>query len=185
MADGKVFAGLGNGTVADLTDKGSTYVHPATKQCNYTYTHPSAKQCSWVPNGLTGRLITTNPDTSVNISSYSIITFMFEGRGGHNSDGYTSLTISLTGSCAKYNISGNSTSDETSIYYSGGWADFIIYGIILQSNSGIYARVQGHESSNSVTEFDDVYLGANVHATTYKGSIGNRANGNTVVIGYK
>ena len=37
VANSKVFCKLGNGTVADLTEiGGSTYVHPATKQCNYS-----------------------------------------------------------------------------------------------------------------------------------------------------
>lgn len=43
--------GLRGGSGAQLyPQSGSSYIHPATKQCNYSYTHPSTKQCSWSPN---------------------------------------------------------------------------------------------------------------------------------------
>ena len=110
IANGKVFCGLGNGNTVDLTDTGSQYVHPSTKQCNYEYVHPAAKQCSysythpttkqctWQPNGLTATLITTSGTPSVNISTYSIVIFTYSGSGRLN-QGSASMSISLSGSC--------------------------------------------------------------------------------------
>ena len=57
VANSKVFAKLGNGTVRDLTlDTNTVYTHPTAKQCNYAYTHPTTKQCNYsvsVINNLT------------------------------------------------------------------------------------------------------------------------------------
>ena len=91
VANSKVFCKLGNGTVADLTEVGSAYVHPATKQCSYTYTHPSTKQCSWTPTinlsktifSKSGTLTASEAVTTIgtaNLTGYTLILIYYSGN---------------------------------------------------------------------------------------------------------